>query len=217
MLSQPLRLKNPLQSWCPNDEVFRFLARCSDPSNRAIPELRANVEIGTSSRQLSLNAYPLFASADDARSKGNLVIIRDASREVAAESSREEFVAHISHELKTPLNTLIMYSESLLGEDGRDEEFRTQGLNVIFDEAERMAGLISNLLSITKIEMGSLNIDRQRVKFNEFIEDTFRTIEKGSGDSGLNFQLHLPSDGIPVAIDKDPYAHRSKQSVDQRR
>ncbi|MFK7732376.1 MAG: sensor histidine kinase [Pseudomonadales bacterium] len=196
-------LEQPVASWCPNDDIFRFLARCSDPANRAIPELRVDVESGNTRKQLNFNAYPLFASANDARSKGNLVIIRDASREVAAESSREEFVAHISHELKTPLNTLMMYSEALLGEDGRDEEFRTQGLNVIFDEAERMAGLISNLLSITKIEMGSLNIDRQRVKFNEFIEDTFSTIEKGSGDSGLNFQLQLPDDGIPVAIDKD--------------
>lgn len=196
-------LQQPVASWCPNDDIFRFLARCSDPANRAIPELRVDVESGSSRKQLSFNAYPLFVSADDARSKGNLVIIRDASREVAAESSREEFVAHISHELKTPLNTLMMYSEALLGEDGRDEDFRTQGLNVIFDEAERMAGLISNLLSITKIEMGSLNIDRQRVKFNEFIEDTFRTIEKGSGNSGLSFHLRLPDDGIPVAIDKD--------------
>ncbi len=196
-------LEQPIASWCPNDEIFRFLARCSDPANRAIPELRVEVETSNTRKQLNFNAYPLFVSANDARSKGNLVLIRDASREVAAESSREEFVAHISHELKTPLNTLMMYSEALLGEDGRDAEFRTQGLNVIFDESERMAGLISNLLSITKIEMGSLNIDRQRVKFNEFIEDTFRTIEKGSGDSGLSFQLQLPDDAIPVAIDKD--------------
>ncbi len=194
-------LEQAVANWCPNDEMFQYLARCSDPSNRALPELRTRVEGNGRVKDLNLAAYPMLT--DSGQSQGNLVIVRDASKEIAAESSREEFVAHISHELKTPLNTLMLYSESLLGEDGRDEQFRSEGLNVIYDEAERMAALISNLLSITKIEMGSLNIERTRVKFNDFIEDTFRTIEKGAHASGLQFDLQLPGDEPLVAIDKD--------------
>ena len=194
-------LNQPVASWSPNDEVFRYLARCSDPSNKVLPELRT--EIGEQSiKTVRLTAFPLMSEDGQGKSRGNLVLIQDASKDVAAESSREEFVAHISHELKTPLNTLMMYAESLLGEDGKDDHFRAEGLNVIYDESERMAGLISNLLSITKIEMGSLNVDRQRVKFNEFIEDTFQAIEKGAEDNGLNFHLQLPDDTVAVAIDK---------------
>lgn len=195
-------LNEPVAAWSPNDEVFRYLARCSDPGNKVMPELRTKIG-DQADKSICLSAYPLLAESGHGKSHGNVVLITDASREVAAESSREEFVAHISHELKTPLNTLMMYAESLLGEDGQDEHFRVEGLNVIYDESERMAALISNLLSITKIEMGSLNIDRQRVKFSDFVEDTFRTIEKGASDKNLQFHLQLPDDIVSVAIDKD--------------
>lgn len=195
-------LEQPLASWCPNERVFQFLSRSSAASNRSAQEMRLEVVQGDKSRMLALNAFPLFASADDNSSKGTLVIVRDRSHEVNAEASREEFVAHISHELKTPLNTLMMYSEALVGPDGQDPQFRAEGLNVVHDEAERMSELISNLLSITKIEMGSMNIDRQRVKFTEFVTDAFEGIKKSAHDSDLEFEINLPGDTIPVAVDK---------------
>lgn len=192
----------PLASWCPNERVFQFLSRSSAASNRSAQELRLEVVQDQKTRMLALSAFPLFTSAADNSSKGTLVVIRDRSHEVNAEASREEFVAHISHELKTPLNTLMMYSEALVGPDGQDPQFRAEGLNVVHDEAERMSNLISNLLSITKIEMGSMNIDRQRVKFTEFVADTFDSIKKSAHESGLDFEINLPGDTIPVAVDK---------------
>lgn len=191
-----------LASWSPSTEIFQYLARCSDPANKALPELRVDLPQERRNINVSLKSFPLFANDGQGSNRGNLVIVTDCSKELAAEASREEFVAHISHELKTPLNTLVMYSEALLGEDGRDEQFRVQGLNIIYDEAERMAELINNLLSITKIEMGSMDIERTRVRFNEFVTDAYNVIRKASTETTLQFQIDLPNDDLNVAIDK---------------
>lgn len=195
-------LNEPMPAWCRNDDLFRFLSRCANASSRVVPTQRINLQQGETERHLSLEAYPLMGANDD-QNKGNLVLLRDCEREIRAEASREEFISHVAHELKTPLNTLTMYSEAMLGPDGEDAAFRAEGMNVIFDEAERMASLINNLLNITKMEQGSLSIDRKRVKFDEFVTDAYEAIRKSARDSGLTFNLSVPDDVVAVAIDKD--------------
>lgn len=195
-------LNDPMASWCGSDELFKFLSRCASTSNRTVPTQRLSLPKGDTQRQLSLEAYPLF-SATDEKAQGNLVLLRDCEQEIRAEASREEFISHVAHELKTPLNTLTMYSEAMMGPDGADEAFRTEAMNVIFDESERMASLINNLLNITKMEQGSLSIDRKRVKFDEFVTDAYEAIRKSARDTELSFNLSVPDDVVAVAIDKD--------------
>ncbi len=201
--SSEILVEKEITHWCTKRELLQFMSKCANPANLAISQLRTEITANNRDYHLSFDAIPLFADSENRTSSGNLVLINDCRQQIDAEASREEFVAHISHELKTPLNTLVVYSEALLGPDGTNEQFRAEGLNVIYDEAERMVGLINNLLSITKIEMGSMEIDRQRVKLSEFLSDTFSKIEKASLDKGLNFQINTPNDSIPAAIDKE--------------
>ncbi len=134
---------------------------------------------------------------------GTLVIFRDVTAEKLARNSSSEFVAHLSHELKTPLNVLAMYSETLQGDDMQDEALRIEAANVIHDEVERLAMLISNMLSISKIEMGSLSIERKRVKLRDLLQDTFDACTRSGRDKNLNFSLDLPREISPVALDKN--------------
>jgi signal transduction histidine kinase len=105
--------------------------------------------------------------------------------------------------LKAPLNTIVMYSELLEGEDGKSPEFRVEAVNAVHESADRMAGLIGNLLNISKIEMGSLSLHRQRVKLHDLLSDAFESITQQSKGSTLEFQLRLPAEIGLVAVDKD--------------
>ena len=113
-----------------------------------------------------------------------------------------DFVAHVAHELKSPLNTLGLYAEALQGERGEDAEFRVEATNVFRDEVERLATLVNNLLSITQIEMGSLNIDKQRVKLKDLLEDAFEQVSRSSRAAGLRLSVNLPPEISAVAVDK---------------
>lgn len=132
-----------------------------------------------------------------------MVVLQDVSSEARAQQSRSEFVAHLAHELKAPLHTLSLYAEILQNEDDNPPEFQLEASNVICDEVERLARLVNNLLSMTQIEMGTLKLDRHRIKLVDLVRDTTDTLARSAKDKDLTFELDLPNDVLPVQVDKD--------------
>ncbi len=190
--------------WCKDPEIIAFLSgqggRRSHGYHSDAFEFQPASLPG---RTYSISPYPLFSPRDTSELLGTLVVFRDITAEKLAKGSSGEFVAHVSHELKTPLNILAMYSEMLQGEEGSREQFRIEAANVIHDEVERLTLLINNILSITKIETGSISIERKRVKLRELLQDAFDACARGGQDKHLDFQLDLPRELSPVALDKD--------------
>lgn len=92
---------------------------------------------------------------------GVIVVIQDVTEQETLESMRKEFVANVSHELKTPITSIQGYSETLL-ESGNDIDAETaqKFLEVINKEAERMARLVSDLLKLSKMDFQSSAINR---------------------------------------------------------
>jgi len=119
-----------------------------------------------------------------------------------AQKSRGEFVAHVAHELKTPLNTLSLCAQSIQGTDGADPQKRSEMLNVITDEVDRLSTLISNLLSITQMEMGTMTIQPTRVKLSDLLNDAVSSVSRGGSAAGQRFAISV-DDGIDtVQVDK---------------
>lgn len=134
---------------------------------------------------------------------GQCIAISDISGESQAHAARGEFVAHVAHELKTPLNTLGLCAQSLQGPDGDDETFRLETLNVVNDEVERLALLINNLLSITQIEMGTLALNKTRTRIADLVNDSVESVSRSAGDKQLRFSVDAPADDQAVQIDKE--------------
>ncbi len=195
--------KKPMD-WCTDPDVLAFFVKTEGA--RAPSYSAETIEFSPKNaleKDIQVSSYPLFSPKDTSAVFGTLIIFRDVTVEKLAKKSRGEFVAHVAHELKTPLNVLAMYSEALQGEEGKDESFRVEAINVIGDEVERLSTLISNLLSLTKIEMGSLNIERQRTKFRDLLEDTLNNVSRSGRELNLQFRLDLPKEISPLSIDKD--------------
>lgn len=196
--------KKPAE-WCREPDVIAFLSG-QGGQRRGVGYHSDALEFRPASlpgRTYAISPYPLFSPRDTSEILGTLVVFRDITAEKMVRNSSSEFVAHVSHELKTPLNVLAMYSEMLQGEEGREEQFRIEAANVIHDEVERLALLINNILSLTKIETGSISIERKRVKLRELLEDAFHACARSGQDKHLDFQLDLPREISPVALDKD--------------
>jgi PAS domain S-box-containing protein len=153
--------------------------------------------------EMRLSASVHRMNAEEETASSFLVMFLDVSNEARAQQTRKEFVAHLAHELKAPLHTLSLYSEMLQNEEDNPTELQLEATNVISDEVERLARLINNLLSMTKIEMGTLKLDRQRVKLIDLVRDTTESLMRNARDKELTFELDLPNDVIPVLIDKN--------------
>ncbi|WP_374655337.1 ATP-binding protein [Dongia sp.] len=82
-----------------------------------------------------------------------LIVFHDVSNLRRAESLRSDFVANVSHELKTPLATLIGFLETLKGPARNDEQARARFLDIMLTEAQRMSRIVADLLSLSRIEL----------------------------------------------------------------
>src|SRR5260370_13396198 len=132
-----------------------------------------------------------------------LFVFRDVSEEVLARQAGAEFVAQVSHELKTPLTTIATFSELLLGYTKLYDEDRVEAVNTIHDEVERAASLINNLLNISKLETGTLPIERQRVKIQDLLHDIVDSMSRGARTRQVEVELKIPPDLGSARLDKD--------------
>jgi signal transduction histidine kinase len=196
-------LEQPVDAWCRDPALRTLLARYTSAQRdtlhaHSIDFTPANVE----GKYLSATVQPLTA-AHGAMAFGTLVVLRDVTREQLARQAGNDFVAHVSHELKSPLNVIGMYAETLADADADDETLRVESLNVIQDEIERMNALVGNLLNVSKLETGSMSPERNRVRLDDLLRDAYEHALPRAEGKQLRVSLDLPRELEAVAIDKD--------------
>lgn len=118
---------------------------------------------------------------------GALLIARDIKRESDSMSLKTEFVHNVSHELKTPLSLIRLYGETLLFKKNLSNNDKTDALQVITKESERLSHMINNILDFSKIEMGRKEFKIQKGNFANIIRDTL--------DS---YRYHLEKKGFKI-------------------
>jgi two-component system sensor histidine kinase VicK len=191
--------------WCENKEVLAFLMRFKSAPSAKRPASIEYVPEGSLDRRISISAFPLFSPRDHNTLFGMLIVYRDISKEHLAKQAGAEFVSHVAHELKTPLNTLSAYSELLLDYARLAETERVDAVNVIHGEVERMAGLINNLLNISKMETGTLQLIRKRVKVHDLLQDAFNSMSNNALGKGVELALMISPDIGSVRLDKEMF------------
>ena len=203
-VSRDVILERPAQQWCDNPDILQLLSRHQGggKSRNFTDTIRFNLDTAAS-QSIVTKTYPLFAPKSPSAAIGTLIIFRDETQEALARKARGEFVAHLSHELKSPLNVLAMYSESLLSEAGKSEEFRIEAANVIGEEVGRLSSLINGLLSMTQIENGSLTPDKSLVRLRDVADAAFEEARHMTGAEGVRFKFDAPKEMNPVNVDKD--------------
>lgn len=103
-------------------------------------------------RTFSLYAATV-STGEASQPKRIILVFRDETQVKRAEQSRADFVANASHELRSPLSAIIGFIETLLGPASDDEEARIRFLNLMHGEAQRMARLIDDLMSLSRVEI----------------------------------------------------------------
>ncbi|TWI69747.1 signal transduction histidine kinase [Pseudoduganella lurida] len=194
-------LNQPTDNWCRDTALRGLLARYSgDARDSGRPHTIEFAPVNVDGRQLCATAQPL-SGGQGAMSFGTLVVLRDVTREHLSRQAGNDFVAHVSHELKSPLNVIAMYAETLADSD--DESLRVESLNVIQDEIERMNALVGNLLNVSKLDTGSMSPERNRVRLDDMLRDAYDQALPRAEGKQLRIDLDLPRDLDAVTIDKD--------------
>lgn len=195
-------LSQPAESWCQDAELRAVLTRLR--SGRADGLRQEQFEfspVRVPDKRLCVTVQPLH-DGGGAIGFGTLVSLRDATAEHLARQASNDFVAHVSHELKSPLNVLGMYAE-MLADAAASPDLRIEAINVIQDEVERMNSLVTNLLNVSKLEMGSMRPERHRVKLDDLLRDTWQQALPRAQQKQVALKLEVQHDVAAVSVDKD--------------
>ena len=150
-------------------------------------------------RILDVHIAPYYSQGWQQR--GAIIVLHDITDIRRLEKMRSEFVANVSHELKTPITSVKGFAETLLSGDVPDEATAKQFMQIIYDESERLNRLITDLLELSKIEKQAMPLNITEVNLNEIIGNSTQTISKFARDK--NITLHLPSDENPIYVEAD--------------
>ncbi|CAI3437416.1 cell wall metabolism sensor histidine kinase WalK [Enterococcus cecorum] len=110
---------------------------------------------------------------------GLVAVMHDVTEQEQNERDRREFVSNVSHELRTPLTSMRSYIETLSEGAWQDQEMAPRFLKITLDETDRMIRMINDLLDLSRMDNGNLNLNIEMVNFNElvnFVLDRFDVI-----------------------------------------
>ncbi len=196
-------LSQPVEAWCRDPELRAMLARFRGAGLDARSQMTIEFNpAGVQGKRLWATAQALTGHS---MAYGTLVVLRDATREHLARQAGNDFVAHVAHELKSPLNVIGMYGEMLADVGVDDPAVRVEAINVIQDEVERMVSLVNNLLNVSKLEMGSMRPERHRVKLDDLLRDAWQQARSRAEAKNIRLDLQVARDLAAVSVDKDMF------------
>src|SRR5699024_9979666 len=108
---------------------------------------------------------PLFSHQHSV--KGAVLVFHDITELKIVEEMRKDFVANVSHELKTPITSIRGFAETLLDGAHEDEDLRKQFLSIILTESERLQMLVHDLLELSKLDDDKIQLEYTKININE--------------------------------------------------
>jgi two-component system, OmpR family, phosphate regulon sensor histidine kinase PhoR len=153
-------------------------------------------------REIEMDGAVILMNARPLPSGGAVLVMHDLTAVRRLEAMRRDFVANVSHELKTPLTSISGYAETLLGETP-DPEVARRFLTIILNNARRMQRLVDNLLDLAKIEAGHWRPEIEPVDLPSVARDTWNELRDRDTRAGIDFQLDVADDAATVVADPD--------------
>ncbi|HSH75253.1 MAG TPA: HAMP domain-containing sensor histidine kinase, partial [Longimicrobiales bacterium] len=134
---------------------------------------------------------------------GGYLLLRDTRRESRTARLRSDFVSSVSHELKTPLTAIRMFAETLRERKTVDDDMRSEYLDTIVGESERLTRLIANVLDLSKIEQGQKTYVRSPASLEEIVQRATRAVQYPLEREGFRLSVDVDADLPPVSVDAD--------------
>ncbi len=137
---------------------------------------------------------------DFKKPEGVIAVIQDITEQVNLDNMRKDFVANVSHELKTPITSIIGYAETLQGM-GDSEEEKNKFLNVIISEANRMSVLVSDLLTLSKYETDE-TIKKEEFDLTEVVKNVYENLKLEAKKKKQNIECFVTANVPNVYADR---------------
>ncbi|MCX7843568.1 MAG: HAMP domain-containing histidine kinase [Clostridia bacterium] len=158
-------------------------------------------EIGELGRSINSLSEQLQKSILELKA-ANEKLIEDIEHKNKIDEMRKEFIASVSHELKTPISLIQGYALGLKLNVNKEEQNKNFYCDVIMEEGVKVNKLVKQLLELAQIESGAIKLDRTDFMIDQLVDDTIKKNEILFKDKEVNIELDV-EEGIPVNADYD--------------
>lgn len=179
------------------EELAKYLSVDGPRETRERIEEEAVID-GEEERYLKIITTPVI----DRRGAylGHIKTIQDITVEKKVDRMKSEFTSTVSHELRTPLTSIKGYVDLILdGDAGEVNDIQRDFLMVVKHNSDRLVGLINDLLDLSRIESGRVQLRKDPVDLDETLELVFATTKTLAVEKGQNLKMRKPSK-LPIVI-----------------
>jgi two-component system phosphate regulon sensor histidine kinase PhoR len=152
-------------------------------------------------KHLAVRVSPLFYKAGEMA--GIVAIFHDMTHVKKLEQMRKDFVANVSHEIKTPITAIGGFAETLLDGAMYDRDNAEKFLSTIRSHSERLNRLVEDLLMISRIELGVIKIHKTQVNITDIIDSTLETFAVFAAQKDIALKKSVREEHVYIYADRD--------------
>ncbi|RKY47320.1 MAG: hypothetical protein DRP86_07855, partial [Candidatus Neomarinimicrobiota bacterium] len=139
----------------------------------------------------------------DGESAGKVFILQDVTKEREIDRMKTDFVSSVSHELRTPLTSIMGFSNTILRKEKMPEDIKKEFIEIIYNESKRLARLIEDVLSISKIESGKITFEMKPMNLDEVIQDAVTIYRTQAEDKQIDLTYEKDENLPEILGDRD--------------
>ena len=203
-------LHQPLEQLVDDDRLCQLIKDTSETANfahRRHVEHDINVdssEAGAGGKEKRMFDVTLACVENHKHEVAGVVtILHDVTREREISQMKSDFVSKASHELRTPLSSIHAYVEMLVDGEAADDEARNEFYRIIQNETDRLGRLLDNMLNISRIEAGIVQIERENVDLRSLIDRAIDTLEPQAKEKEISLHTKVAEVDLSVEGDAD--------------
>ncbi len=201
-------LHQPLEQFVDDECLCQLINETAETANfadRRHVEHEISVPDGQGDKEQTLLFLVTLACLENHKREvgGVVTILHDLTRVREISQMKTDFVSKASHELRTPLSSIRAYVEMLVDGEATDEESRQEFYRIIQNETERLGRLIDNMLNISRIEAGIVQIERENVDIKHLITRAIDTLEPEASQKQITLNSKMAEVDLSVEGDCD--------------
>lgn len=192
----------PLQEVLQAPEIVSLVR---ETSARKVKVPRRTVELdvkGQNGGQVALRVSLSSIIEPSGQVLGIVTVIQDVTMDREIDKRKSEFVANVAHELKTPLSAIQAYVEMLVDGEAADEETRQSFYSIVEYETNRLRAMIENLLDLSRLEAGVVELEKNRVSLHKVLHDVLKTMQPQAEKKNITIVSDISSYLVPVEGDE---------------
>jgi len=133
---------------------------------------------------------------------GQVKVVYDVTKERELDRMKSDFISMISHELRTPLFSILGFIRLILDGQAPDEETQTNFLTVVEQQAQHLAHMVDDLLDLSRLEAGLIDLKLESVHIEEIVRQTVTKLHSLAQDKRIAVNVHMADDVPPLIGDR---------------